>query len=205
MEDSTISLRQADATRPEGRIFASYLDQAAEGFFQFLLGRHAEEIIARAFIEPGHDLSYQHVLFAEADGNIVGMLLGYPGEAHHHADPAVLKHAAGDWNLRYRVVSTLFAPMIRILDTLPRSDHYLQAIAVDSRLRGQGIGSRLLDRAEQMARNNGAQRLALDVSANNHDAIRLYQNRGFRIVSSWPERLRIPKLAFHRMCKDLDR
>ncbi|MFC1634947.1 hypothetical protein ACFL5Z_08900, partial [Planctomycetota bacterium] len=65
MDRHSITLRAANPTLDEGLVFARYLDEAAEGFFRFMLGRDAGDIIARAFVEPGHDLSYQNVTFAE--------------------------------------------------------------------------------------------------------------------------------------------
>lgn len=61
---------------------ARYLDQAAEGFFRFLLGREVAEILATAFAQPGHDLSYQYVTFAEREDRIVGLVSGFTAEEH---------------------------------------------------------------------------------------------------------------------------
>ena len=67
MDRPATTIRAAQPTYEEGLAFARYLDQAAEGFFRFMLGRRAELILARAFTQPDHDLSYQHVTFAERD------------------------------------------------------------------------------------------------------------------------------------------
>ncbi|TMR62273.1 hypothetical protein, partial [Streptococcus pseudopneumoniae] len=82
MDRHSIVLRAANPTFDEGLAFARYADEAAEGFFRFMLGRRAGEIIATAFAQPDHDLSYQNVTFAERDNVIVGMVLGYTAEQH---------------------------------------------------------------------------------------------------------------------------
>ena len=63
MDEHSITLRAATPTLDDGLAFARYLDDAAEGFFRFMLGRRFRHIIAAAFAQPGHDLSYQNVTF----------------------------------------------------------------------------------------------------------------------------------------------
>ncbi len=118
MDRHTINLRAANPILHEGLAFARYVDVAAEGFFRFMLGPRAEYIIAEAFAQSEHDLSYQHVTFAERDNTIVGMFLGYTAEQHRHSSRQPLKQAAGRGNIRMRVVMTLFAPLMRITDSI---------------------------------------------------------------------------------------
>ncbi|MEQ8690645.1 MAG: GNAT family N-acetyltransferase [Pseudomonadales bacterium] len=56
---------------------------------------------------------------------------------------------------------------------------HLEAIVVHPDARGIGLGQRLLDRSEALAREHGAQSLSLHVFANNHRARALYQSSGF--------------------------
>jgi ribosomal protein S18 acetylase RimI-like enzyme len=101
------------------------------------------------------------------------------------------------------VVTTLFAPLLRIIDTIDDGDFYLQAIAVDEELRGEGVGSTLMDFIEESAVACGSSRLALDVSAKNEGARQLYERRGMAVTSQWPKRLPIPGLKLFRMTKEL--
>ena len=203
MDQHSIVLRAAKPTFDEGLACALYLDQAAEGFYHLWLGPRAEEIIATAFLEPDHDLSYQNVTFAERDNVIVGMVSGYTAEQHRRSSRQPLKRAAGRYNLRMRIVDTLFAPMMRIVDSIPEGDFYLQAITVDKELRGDGVGSILMDSFEERARASGSSRLSLDVSAKNEGARRFYEHRGMTVELQWPKRLAIPGLKFYRMTKGL--
>lgn len=203
MDQKPVTLRDANPTFDEGLAFARYLDEAAEGFFRFMLGRRSTEIIAKAFARPDHDLSHQNVTFAERDGDIVGMISGYTAEQHRRSSRQPLKQAAGRWNLRLRTVLVLFAPLMRIIDSIADDDFYLQAIAVDKELRGASLGIILMDSIEEQARASGSTRLVLDVSAKNEGARRFYERRGFAVESQWPKRLRIRALKFYRMTKAL--
>ena len=203
MDRHSIVLRAANPAFNEGLAFARYLDEAAEGFFRFWLGRRAVHIIATAFTQPDHDLSYQNVTFAERDNVIVGMVLGYTAEQHRRSSHEPLEQAAGRSNPRMRIVRTLFAPIMRIIDSIAHGDFYVQAIAVDAELRGDGVGSILMDSSEERAHASGSTRLSLDVSAKNKEARRFYEHRGMKVESQWPKRLAIPVLKFYRMTKVL--
>jgi len=196
-----IVLREARPTLDEGRVFARYLDTAAEGFFRYLLGRCSSEIIAEVFKGPDNDYSYQNVVFAEHDNVIVGMASGYTAEQHRGFTDS-LKEAAGKSTLRMSIVSALFAPLLRFLSTYTEGDFYLQAIAVDESVRGRGVGTLLLDAIEDRAHASGSARLALDVSAKNGGARRLYERREMRVESGWPKLPLIPPVDL-RMVKSL--
>ncbi len=203
MDRHSIVLRAANPTFDEGLAFARYADEVAEGFFRFMLGRRAEDILATAFAQPDHDLSYQNVTFAERDNVIVGMYAAYTAEQHRRSSRQPLKQAAGRRNIRMRIVMKLFAPVMRITDSIPDGDFYLQFIGVDKVLRGEGVGSILMDTFEDRARASGSTRLSLDVSAKNEGARRFYERRGMTVESQWPKRLPIPGLKFYRLTKAL--
>ena len=203
MPKLSIKFRTANPIFDEGKVYARYLDQAAEGFFRFMLGSRSIDIIATAFTQPGHDLSYQNVTFVEREKIIVGMVSGYTAEEHRRSSDQPMKQAAGRFNLRMMAVSTLLAPLFRIINTIDDSYFYIQAMAVDKELRGQGVGSALMDFIEDHARGCGSTRLSLDVSAGNKGAHKLYELRGMTVESQWPKRLTIPGIKFFRMVKSL--
>ena len=203
MDPSSIVIRAARPTLDEGLVFARYLDEAAEGFFRFMIGRRVEHVIATSFLQPDHDLSHQNVTFADHEGAIVGMVSGYTAKQHRASSRRPLKEAAGRCNLRMRMVLVLFAPLMRIIDSIGDQDFYLQAIAVSQELRGAGVGSVLMDFLEEQARASGSTRLALDVSAKNEGGRRFYERRGMTVESKWPKRLPVRALKFYRMTKML--
>ena len=203
MNQHSIVIRDANPTINEGLVCGHYLDEVAEGFFRFMLGRRFAEIIARAYPRPNHSYSFQNVIYAEFDKRIVGMALGFTAEQHHKFSDQPLKEAAGFRALRMTTVKILCAPMLRILETIADGDFYLLSMAVDKEYRGKGIGSALIDTIEERARASGSTRLSLDVSANNEGARRIYERRGMNIESQWPKRIPLPGVRFYRMTKSL--
>jgi ribosomal protein S18 acetylase RimI-like enzyme len=202
MGDQAMLLRPARPESGEGLLFARYIDEAAEGFFAFMLGPNSESITASAFMEPGHALSYEYVMFAEREGVVVGMSLAYTGVQHRGFSDEPLKRAAGRSALRMKLVRMLLAPLWRILDTVPEGDFYLQGIAVEPELRGAGVGSLLMDDVEVRGQAAGSTRLSLDVGAKNKGARKLYGRRGMIESSDWPGSRFLPTVLV-RMTKDL--
>ncbi len=195
-----MALRAANPTFEDGLACARYADEAAEGFMRLMFGRRFEYIIATAFTQPGHDLSYQNVTFAERDNVIVGMTLAYTAEQHRRSSRDPLKRAAGRLRLRMRILLILFAPLMRLNDSIAEGDFYLHAIAVDKAIRVDGVGSVLMDSFEEQACSNGSTRLCLDVSIKNEVARRFYERRGWNVESEWPKLWFIPSLSV-RMTK----
>lgn len=203
MHPHSTTFRAAKPTLEDGRVFARYLDEAAEGFFRLMLGRRSVDILAEMFTQSDHDLSYHNAIFAERNKVIVGMASGYTADQHRRSSDLPLKRIAGRFNLRMMVASIVFAPLLRVIDTMADDVFYLQAIAVDRELRGKGVGTALMDLIEERAAASGSARFSLDVFAKNESARRFYEQRGMSVESQWPKRLVIPGLKLFRMTKTL--
>lgn len=202
IKEQSILLRPAKPEFDEGLKFAQYLDQAAEGFFRVMLGRESESIIASAFIDSGHTLSHENVVFAEVDTKIIGMSSTFSEKQHRMFSDEPLQRAAKRKAIRLKRVRILFAPLWRILETIPEGDFYVQGIAIEPKLRGVGIGSLLMNDIENRAKASGSNRLSLDVSAKNDGARRLYKRLGMVESSTWPNSRFLPTVFF-RMAKYL--
>lgn len=198
-----VSLRPAVPTVEEGRLFGQLLDEAQEGWFRAALGRGAGDIVARAYTQPGHELSYLHVTFAELEGRIVGMASGYSAEAHQDFTNQLLETTAG-W-LRYRLAtfSRISRRLLSFIDTIPEGDFYVRAVAVDRTHRGIGIGTLLIHSIEDAARSAGSGRVALDVAAKNGKARRLYERLGMTSEAESPRWFGLPNTNVIRMSKPL--
>ena len=63
--------------------------------------------------------------------------------------------------------------------TIPRKRAYFSYFAVKQEYRGRGIGSALIDYAEQCARESGITELTIQMERKNERARRLYERKGF--------------------------
>ena len=198
-----ITLRAGLAGAEDGRACARFLDEAAHGFFRLMIGKEAEDILSKAYIQPNNTYSFENVTFAEQEGRAVGMALAFTAEQHRGFSDRLLETANGRQRRRIRVVQALFSPMMQILNSIADGDLYLLSLAVEEDARGQGIGSLLLNRIEELAAEHGARPLSLDVGAGNKGALRLYERRGMRVESRWPKRIPLPGLTMLRMTKPL--
>ena len=63
----------------------------------------------------------------------------------------------------------------------------LYSVAVAAEARGTGVGRRLMQDAARVARAHGADRLRLEVRADNAAAIGLYESLGYRSFGRYPD------------------
>ena len=166
-----------------------------------MLGSDSESIIATAFIDSSHSLSHENVVFAEVDTKVVGMSSTFTEKQHRTFSDEPLLRAARN-AIRLKLVRTLFAPLWRVLETIPEGDFYLLGVAIEPELRGAGIGSILMNDIENRAKASESNRLSLDVSAKNDGARRLYKRLGMVESSMWPNSRFLPTV-FIRMSQYL--
>lgn len=202
-EGTLVSLRPAVPSVEEGCLFGQFLDEAQEGWFRAALGRRAHDIIALAYTQPSHELSYLYVTFAEREDRIVGMASGYSAQAHRDFTNRLLHTAAGWSRYRLAILSRISRRVLRFIDTVPVGDFYVRALAVDPAHRGAGIGTLLMRSLEETARAAGSRRLALDVAARNRRARRLYEHLGMTAEAESPRWFGLPNTNLIRMTKSL--
>lgn len=200
-EHNTVTIRPASASYEEGLACARYINIASEGGFRKALGKRYADIIATAFVEPDHELSWMYTVFAEQEDQIVGMTSGAPAEVQARSSTEPLKLAPGN-RARRNVGIALIGMVFHVFGEMNEDSYYLQMLAVDEACRGQGIGTQLLDYMEDRARNLGCRSFVIDVSAKNTGAKRLYEGRGLTIVSMWPKSPLLPRVVC-RLSKDL--
>lgn len=203
LAETQTTLRPARGDIEDGLVYAKLVEQAQQGAYRWMLGPHVQEIVGRAFTEPGHEHSYRNVTFAERAGDVVGMGSGYSSSAHGEFTNEPLETAAGRRRHRMAVFLRLAGRKIRFLDHVPDGDFYVRALAVDQEHRSKGIGTMLLERLEIEATTAGSRRLALDVAAKNSGARRLYERFGMTKEAESPRWFGIPNTNIIRMVKDL--
>ncbi len=187
------------------RLIALSMGPMADFLFASRVGPGgAEAVLADLFARPGNRFSHQFAEVAEVGGRAVGLLIAY--SSHLMGRLAV---AMGRQLAETRGVRGILRLMPRVLPLAPfreaeAGEYFINTLAVLPEFQGQGIGSRLLLRAEERAAGEGLSRCALSVEVENLRAKRLYERAGFRIVRTfehpWLERF-CGCRGFHRMVK----
>jgi ribosomal protein S18 acetylase RimI-like enzyme len=119
------------------------------------------EHLEHFFREAGNRFSYQNVQVAEQHSEVVGLVLSFGGR-----EEARLNSAVGSW-----------------LEREAQDDEwYVDALAVLKNWSRKGIGTRLLHRAEQQARQHRYPKIALHVAVGNKEALDLYTHRHYVVT-----------------------
>lgn len=167
------------AAKSDGRAMAELIAIAGEGIPTFLWSQMAKEGQTpldvgelRAMREEG-GYSYKNAVLADIDGP-VAMLLAYPLPEPTNQDRAEAAE-----------LPPLLRPLAELEHEAPGS-FYVNALAVRESQRGRGLGSALLDFAEDLARAKGCPQVSIQVFSQNEGAKRLYLRKGYRIADERP-------------------
>lgn len=186
-----ISIRKASPD--DAPIAARLIYEASFGYRDTIFGRGeeaerlAQQILSSAFRVPGHTQSYSYSFIAEDEDGICGMFSGFDNRERRFAERAVSR-VARCW-VRYLPPGRALHLMpfgLALLGTsapIGEKDYYVDSVAVLPERRRQGIGRRLIAAAQDNAVSRGLERLALDVVADNNDAIAFYNRLGFKTES----------------------
>lgn len=132
----------------------------------FTTPEKAIETIARDFKKEKTDDMF-HVILDE-DNDIIGLLMLYTSQTSHE--------------LYFK------SPRLVIVDILDHfvlcdindDDLYLAQIAIDSKMRGRGLGKKVILDVIEYAKSEGYRRVILDADFRNEGAYKLYERMGFR-------------------------
>lgn len=164
---------------------------------KFRIGfRHADDL-RRLFRDSVDTTS---CLSALVDGQFAGLL-------------TIRTNGQEFYRLNMGALFTRFSPLraIRMLLNLllltegSKADEFVvDSLAVDPAYRGRGVGTALLQKAEERARSMGKRTMSLGVVGENEGAIRLYERQGYRRTYTWDGylvRLATGSAEVHRMEK----
>jgi ribosomal protein S18 acetylase RimI-like enzyme len=142
--------------------------------------KRALALLEAVFAEPGHAASYDCCTVAYLDGELVGVVAGFPVDQGDRLSRRFIrltlpKLPPWRWwgTFRHLRAAGNVAP------SPPADAYYVDALAVAEGWRRRGIARRLLDEAHDQAKRAGLERLALDTGLQNTDARRLYESYGF--------------------------
>lgn len=171
-------MKQRPATPEDAEALARLIDMAGHGLPRWVwaLSLAPDGDVFAAGVERARratgGFSYRNAEVLADEGGVAGMALGYRLDDPYDADGV-------------EDLPPPIRPLVELEAEAPGA-WYLNAVAVMPERRGQGLGSRLLARAEERARDSGADAIALIVEQVNDGAVRLYERTGYVVVARRP-------------------
>lgn len=173
-----LTAHQRPARPDDATALAELANMAGEGLPYYLwseladAGQSAWEIGRQRALREAGSFSWRNATVLEVDGSVAACLIGYPLDP----DPEPVDYAA---------MPALFVPLQQLEDQAPGT-WYLNVLATYPRFRGQGLGGRLLETAEQKAIESDSTGISLIVADSNTRAMHLYGRCGYRPVETRP-------------------
>lgn len=202
----TIQFKPIQASNTDQAV--DYIYDSSHELLNFLFHNEiaAKTALKKLLIKDKGFFSHHFVTGLFVDEQLMGIELGY--DQQQLAD----QELAGTLNM-FRVVPKsewrhlLTSVRVALSDYVPAPSndaYYINNLAINSASRGQGLGQKLLDHVCDQARKQHYRCIELDVTADNHHAIRFYQAYGFhRVSESGTEqhetRYQLPKLQRMRL------
>ncbi|SES22702.1 GNAT family N-acetyltransferase [Psychrobacillus sp. OK032] len=118
--------------------------------------------------------SYLYTYIAEVESKIAGVLVFYSAEQSSTLDANLEAYLSNKKGTAVKIDP----------ETLP-GEWYIDTVVVDPTYRGQGIGTMLLNYAEQLVKSFGGGKLSLNVETGKYAAISLYNRLSFDNVCPW--------------------
>ena len=171
----TLDPRLRPALVEDAPILAELVNYAGDGLPLHLWSKMAApcesawEVGRRRAARPEGGFSYRNAIIIEHRGACAGCLIGY--EIPNQPEPI-----GGD-------LPAMFVPL-QELENLAPGTWYVNVLAVRLQLRGLGLGTRLLDFADETGRARGKRGMSVIVSDANPGARRLYERCGYHVAAA---------------------
>ncbi|WEX00003.1 GNAT family N-acetyltransferase [Pseudomonas nitroreducens] len=141
----------------------------------------AQDFLRYAFVQGGGQFGWRQHWVGEQDGKVVTAGTVFGGEVTLGYMLAATRQILGYFGLAAPGVIRRGLQLERIICPPPRRTLYLAHLGVTPDLRGEGLGSQLIEHFLQIGRSNGLPMAALDVSIANPKAQALYERFGFEV------------------------
>ncbi len=176
------SATPADAPEAAQLIYA-----AGPALFSRLFGPKPEDAVAffqTLFALPESVFSFENAMVAEQSGRIVGLAHAIPAAQYHRGSAVPREMLRRGPLFLLRLIPVIFA-LGRSSQPPPPGAYYLGILSVTETMRGQGIGTRLLEEVHQHAVAAGCSAVCLHADLGNAGARRLYERHGYRTVAEY--------------------
>jgi ribosomal protein S18 acetylase RimI-like enzyme len=178
----------------------------ADWLFGQKKGHPTLQVIAGLYKRKENRLSHNLVFLAEYNQEVAGLLLVYPGGMLSRLTWMTGWCLLGIFGIPATIRLAHIQSEYGDLKETESDEFYISNLAVFPNFEGQGVGSRLMAYAEELAITSGLQKCSLIVAFGHDRAFHLYEHLGYKVVRSYLNSH--PKVAegsggYHRMVKML--
>ncbi len=168
-----IQIRKARPT--DAKAIAPIMLTAMEEIIYYFIGEHDQQkaiaFLTHHIAQPKNQYSYEHIIVAEEDDNIIGQICLYPGDALEQLRAPILFY-----------LHTHFKREPNIGHETQAGEIYIDTLAVSAAAQGKGIGKILLLYVIDFFVHRYGEVLGLLVDKENQKAKKLYLNIGFNPI-----------------------
>jgi len=172
--------------RPDDVTHFTKLILIAGKLLNVLYGKKSKQLMEYLYCQPKNIYSYEHTFFAEVNGKVGGMVLGYSKEIIQQEQQRTRELMIYILKLGYLVRMKNLIKVHRYLGTPDINEYFISHIANYPEFRNLGIGKNLINMAVNEALRIGKQKVGLDVIRKNDNAIAFYEKYGFKKVYDYP-------------------
>ncbi|HPR42513.1 MAG TPA: N-acetyltransferase [Candidatus Methanofastidiosa archaeon] len=160
-----------------------------DGLFALLFGNDMETAVSNIgkLVRLGNNSFGHENIYVDIDenGSIQGLLIAYSGKEKKRMNDG--QAFGGVFSLAKRIRLWVLNSLIvsRLINgSIGPDEFYISNVSVSPESRGKGIGTELMDKAQETAKEKGCDTLLLDVAIENDGAKRLYERLGFEIFKT---------------------
>jgi ribosomal protein S18 acetylase RimI-like enzyme len=177
-----MKFEKLDIRKHSSKKVAELIYETDRDIFNFFYGTKANtsNILEKLVMIGENNWGNEHINVITQGERVIGILLYSIGQ-----------HKMGELKVLFKNLKLMDALRFLLIDLkdnlilsdLKKGDFYLAGLAVDEKVRGEGVGGILLEQAINMARQRGCKRVVLDVALDNPGARRLYERTGFKVFN----------------------
>jgi ribosomal protein S18 acetylase RimI-like enzyme len=170
--------------QPGAALILETLHQFGDHMFGFSDHARAQGALERFFAMPRNRFSFQYAQFLLADGEIAGILVLFNRRQMRRSMAPTALQLPRVYSLKEILKFMQFMLPYHDEERLEADELYIAHLAVAQPYRRQGLGLRLLEQAEALARAGSFPRLSLLTEIENAPAQALYTKFGMRITQT---------------------
>lgn len=181
--------------------FTNLIIYTGENLFYSIFGDNFKEILKKLFIEKGNQFSYKFTNFIFYDEKITGMVLSYSYDEKKKIELNTGYFLIKIMKLNFLKIIPNLLKSYNVLGKIDKEDYYISNIAIYPEYRKIGLGSKLLNFIENLAKNRKLKKIVLEVEKENENAINVYENFGFKKEKEIYLKIDKKIFSFYKMIK----